>query len=84
MNSRAANWAKRAGEWPDTFFLSMLLMSSTGAYMGVRKHQAINLVVGILTGYLVGHGAGGRKEKRTRNRTLGNLPSSGWGGETLY
>ena len=37
----------------NVFFISMLIMSASGAYMGFMKQQAINVVVGVLTFYLV-------------------------------
>jgi hypothetical protein len=37
----------------NAFFISMLIMCATGAYMGFMKQQAINVVVGVLTFYLV-------------------------------
>jgi hypothetical protein len=35
------------------FFITMLIMSATGAYMGFMKQQTINVIVGVLTFYLV-------------------------------
>jgi hypothetical protein len=37
----------------NVFFISMLIMSASGAYMGFMKQQALNVVVGVLTFYLV-------------------------------
>jgi uncharacterized membrane protein len=37
----------------NVFFISMLIMSASGAYMGFMKQQTINVVVGVLTFYLV-------------------------------
>jgi uncharacterized membrane protein YozB (DUF420 family) len=37
----------------NAFFISMVIMSASGAYMGFMKQQTINVVVGVLTFYLV-------------------------------
>ena len=37
----------------NVFFISMLFMSASGAYMGLLKQQAVNVIVGTLTFYLV-------------------------------
>lgn len=37
----------------NVFFISMLLMTATGGYIGFMKQQSINFVVGVLTFYLV-------------------------------
>jgi uncharacterized membrane protein len=37
----------------NVFFVSMLIMSASGAYIGLMKHQASNVIAGSLTFYLV-------------------------------
>jgi uncharacterized membrane protein len=59
----------------NVFFISILVMSASGAYMALMKQQAINAIVGILTFYLVATGwlTEMRKEGETGFVELGVL-----------